>query len=233
MYNIASEETYQDGQIIFDEGSSGTLVYVILSGTVEVSKTVGGKKFVIEFLQPGEVFGELGFLGGIERTATVRAIGEATLGVIDRAFLDEEFNKLSSNFRAILIAVVERFKKMIDQTCAFSSGKETRALESLSVRYKDKKAFIDGYTGNLSSGGLFIGTEKPLREGEQFFLKLQLPGFPHIMQIKCEVVWAREKAGNTHDSPTGMGIRFLEMTKKDNQVMKQYLKDIAKGEERD
>ena len=55
MFNIASEETYQDGQIIIKEGTSGDWVYVILSGTVEISKTVRGKEFVIELLQPNEV----------------------------------------------------------------------------------------------------------------------------------------------------------------------------------
>lgn len=116
MFNVASEETYQDGQVIFEEGSSGDWVYVILSGQVEIFKSVGGKKVVIEVLQPEDVFGELGFLGGFERTATAMAIGETTVGIIDRTSLDEEFNKLSSDFRIILGAVVERFRKMIDRT---------------------------------------------------------------------------------------------------------------------
>jgi len=41
MYHIASEETYKDGQVILEEGSSGDWVYVVLSGSVEISKTIG------------------------------------------------------------------------------------------------------------------------------------------------------------------------------------------------
>ncbi|MBW2358476.1 MAG: cyclic nucleotide-binding domain-containing protein [Deltaproteobacteria bacterium] len=59
QYNIANEETYQDGQIIFKEGSPGDWVYVILSGSVEISKDIRGQKDIIEKLQPGDVFGEL------------------------------------------------------------------------------------------------------------------------------------------------------------------------------
>ena len=126
MFNLAkvvAEENYQDGQIIFEEGNSGDWMYVVLSGNVEISKTVGGKKVIIKKLQPEEVFGELGFLGSIKRTATVRAVGETTVGVIDREFLTREFNKLSPEVRDILVAVVKRFKEIIDVACRLSTRK--------------------------------------------------------------------------------------------------------------
>ena len=58
MFYVASEETYEDGQVIVEEGGSGDWIYVVLAGRVELSKTVGGKKFVIEWIKPGEVFGD-------------------------------------------------------------------------------------------------------------------------------------------------------------------------------
>ena len=226
MFNIASEETYQDGQVIIKEGTTGDWVYVVLSGTVEISKMVKGKKFVISLLRPQEVFGELAFIGSVTRTATACAIGETTVGVMDRAFLDHEFNKLNSEFRAILVTLVDRFKKMIDRTSNFSSRKEPRILKGFSLKYKDKKSFVKAYTENVSSGGLFIKTENPLERGEQFMLKLQLPGFADTMKIKCEVAWIRKKSKATDDLPAGMGITFIEMTKNDDQALKKYLKDI-------
>ena len=226
MFNIASEETYQDGQIIIKEGSSGDWVYIIRSGSVEISKTIGGKKFVIEILQPGEVFGELGFLGGVKRTATARAVGETAVGILDREFLDQEFNKLYSDFRAILTAVVERFKKMIDRSSGFSSREQTRILETYSLKYKDKKSFVDAYSGDLSGGGIFIKTGNPLERGEQFSLKLQLPGIPNSVETKCEVVWTRKKHEETDTAPAGMGVRFIEMTRKNHQTLTQFLKNV-------
>ncbi len=123
MIHIADEEVFQDGQVIFEEGSSGDWIYVILSGTVEISKKVGDKKVIVQKLQPEEVFGELGFLGNIKRTATARAIGETTLGIVDREFVDREFNKLSSDFRIILSAVVTRLKETVDLACRLSTRK--------------------------------------------------------------------------------------------------------------
>ena len=63
VYNIALEEAYRDGETIFEEGNSGDWVYVVLSGEVEVSKTVEGKTFTLGTLKPGEVFGELALIG--------------------------------------------------------------------------------------------------------------------------------------------------------------------------
>jgi len=228
MFNLASEDVYQDGEIIIREGTTGDWVYVVLSGTVEISKTVEGKKFVIELLPQGEIFGELGFLGNVKRTATARAIGETRVGVIDRGFLDQEYNKLYSDFRAILNAVVDRFKKMTDRASEFSSPKEIRILDTLTVTYKNRESFLDAYNGNLSSGGIFISTKNPRKQGEQFLLKLRLPTLEDSVKIKCEVVRAKENAEDLKDSPLGMEVKFIDMTKKNHQMLKSYLVPVHK-----
>jgi len=211
MYHIASKETYEDGQIIFKEGSYGDWLYVVLSGSVEISKTINAEKFVLTVLEPGEVFGELAYLGAIKRTATAHAIGKTTLGVIDRTFLDQEFNKLSEFFRAILVAEVKRFRNLIERACAFSSRKEPRVQKTLSLIFKDRQSFVKAYTGNISRGGLFIRTEDPLKQGEQFLLKLQLPDLSEPVKVMCKVVWTREQS-DSETRPSGMGVKFCEMT---------------------
>lgn len=229
MFIFSSEETYQDGQIIFEGGASGNWVYMILSGSVEIYRMGEGKKFVLETLKEGEVFGELSFLGNIKRTATARAIGETTVGIIDRDSLDEEYNKLSSDFRSILISVATRFKTMIDRTTEISARREPRVPRTLSLTYKDQESFAKAYTANVSGGGLFIRTKKPLGQGEQFVLNLQLAGLPNPMKIKCEVVWARKQADDAGKRPPGMGVKFVEIAKRDGQTLEHYLKVAVRG----
>ncbi|MBN1101910.1 MAG: TIGR02266 family protein [Deltaproteobacteria bacterium] len=231
MHTVASEETYSDGQLIFREGSPGDWVYIILSGSVEITKSVEGREVVIEVLKEGEVFGELGFLGGIRRTAGARAEGETTLGVIDRTFLDHEFNKLSTDFRSILVAVVKRFKKMIDQISETSYRMDPRLPNTLSLAYKDRQSFVKAYTVNVSLGGLFIKTEKPLAKGEKFQLKLQLPDIPDSLMIQCQVAWTRKPGGQGEAGPAGMGITFMQMSPKDDQVFKRYLRELMINKE--
>jgi CRP-like cAMP-binding protein len=111
MLPIATYETYQDGQVIFEEGSHGDWIYAIESGAVELSKAVVGGRAVIVVLESGDVFGEIAFLARIPRTATARAVGETTVGLIDRAFLDTEYNKLSQYFQVILRTLSLRLKR--------------------------------------------------------------------------------------------------------------------------
>ena len=115
VYIVSAEETYHYGQVIYEEGNSGDWVYVILSGFVEVSKNIQGKKYIIEILQSGDVFGVLEYIGRSKRTTTVRSVGMTTLGLIDREFLDREYNQLSMQLRGILELTALRSEKIINR----------------------------------------------------------------------------------------------------------------------
>lgn len=228
MFSLASEEKYDDGKVIFQEGSPGDWVYVILAGSVKITKTVRGRQFTLSILQTGEVFGEISFLGGTKkRTATAWAIGETTLGVIDRVSLDDEFNKISSDFRSILVGSVRRFGIMLDRACDFATRTAPRIPKALSLAYKDRQSFIQAYTGNISSGGLSLKTENPLNAGEKFLLNLQLPEGGDTLKITCEVKWARKKEEGTSARPPGMGVQFKEMSTSDREKLILYLKKIG------
>lgn len=230
MYHIASEETYHHGEMIFKEGSSGDWVYVVQAGSVEISKTLQGHKYIIEVLETGDIFGEVDFLGGMGRIATAQAIGETTVGVIDREFLDQEFNKLSEDFRLILVATAHRVKKMTDRATEFTVRKEPRVAKVLPVMFKYGDTFIKGHLGNMSSWGLFIKTDNPLSPGHKFSLRLNLPGIKETLTLKCEVVWTRTRPEGAN-RPTGMGIKFRDIDMKDYRLLKQYIREQGKDED--
>lgn len=114
MFQIATYETFQDGQVIFQEGTHGDWIYIVEEGTVEISRNVNGKKVIIVTLKEGEIFGEVAYIGKVARSATASAVGETTVGIIDRNFFDQEFNKLSGNFQMILKTMAMRLKKTTD-----------------------------------------------------------------------------------------------------------------------
>lgn len=62
---------YQAGDVIIEEGSKGTAMFVLLSGTVKVGKGTDSRLHIE--LKPGDIFGEIAFLADTDRTADVTA----------------------------------------------------------------------------------------------------------------------------------------------------------------
>lgn len=66
--------SFQTGDVVVTEGDSGTSVYVIKSGRAKVTTHILGKRIELAILEKGDFFGEVAFLTGRLRTATVTAI---------------------------------------------------------------------------------------------------------------------------------------------------------------
>lgn len=124
MFQIASYETYQDGQIIFKEGDNGDWIYVVDDGEVEISKDVGGQRIVVEILKEGYVFGEMAYIDKEPRSATATAKGKTVVGIIDREFFDKEFNKISADFQQVLKTVAFRLRKVTQKSVDAQGGKK-------------------------------------------------------------------------------------------------------------
>ena len=106
---------------------------------------------------------------------------------------------------------------------------EPRIIKSLSLKFKDRQAFVQAYTANLSKGGLFIKTEQPVNTGDEFLLKLQIPDIPSPLQIKCEVKCTLQQKDARDKQPPGMGVKFGEMSKKDYQFLQECLETSGPG----
>ena len=224
MFQISTEETHKDGEIIFEEGAAGDWIYVVLSGAVELSKQVEDKQVVIDIVEPEDVFGELGFIARTPRTATARAVGETVLGIVDRNFLDQEFNKLSSDFQDILKYLALRLKKTTE--IAFHSKmrrKDPRVQKTLSLTFKSEAGLSKAFSEDISIGGMFIRTNKPLTMGEVFTLKMKLPSIEEPLTVGCEVAWVRQEDKATASLPAGMGVKFIQISDADHHRLKQVL----------
>ena len=69
---------YDVGDVIFEEGSTGRELYVVLDGAVEIAKVNAGSKTVIITLGKGEFFGEMAVIDGSARSATAIAATSST-----------------------------------------------------------------------------------------------------------------------------------------------------------
>lgn len=72
--------TLEPGQAIVRQGETGKSVYVIASGSVKVwTTTQTGERLDLAVLGPSDFFGEISFLTGAPRTATVETAEEAVI----------------------------------------------------------------------------------------------------------------------------------------------------------
>ena len=69
---------YGVGDVIFEEGSTGRELFVVLDGAVEIAKVNGDRKTVIITLGKGEFFGEMAVIDGSSRSATAIAASADT-----------------------------------------------------------------------------------------------------------------------------------------------------------
>jgi CRP-like cAMP-binding protein len=82
---VAHTRRLRPREELFHKGDEGTQVFVIVRGRLRVGTTSAeGSDVLFRIMNPGEVFGELALLAGGERTATVSAIDECELLVLDR-----------------------------------------------------------------------------------------------------------------------------------------------------
>jgi type IV pilus assembly protein PilZ len=86
-----------------------------------------------------------------------------------------------------------------------------RAPIELKVEYKKLNTFFADYTRNISKGGTFIKTDKPLPVGTEFLFRLVIPKVTQPIEISGEVIWTNEPGNHSHPevADSGMGIRFI------------------------
>lgn len=73
------------GSTLLRKGEDGGDLYIVESGAFMVYEDGAGEEFVLAMLNPGDVFGELSFLDGSPRSASVRAQSDGTLLRLERS----------------------------------------------------------------------------------------------------------------------------------------------------
>ena len=61
---------FEVGEVIFEEGSTGRELFVVLDGRIDIVKLNGASNTVIVTLGKGEFFGEMAVIDGSARSAT-------------------------------------------------------------------------------------------------------------------------------------------------------------------
>lgn len=87
---IAREESHRGGDVIFEEGSVGDSIYLILDGKVRISRSVSGMgEEALAVLGPGDAFGEMSLIDDFPRSADARVHERCRLLVISKEAMED------------------------------------------------------------------------------------------------------------------------------------------------
>ncbi|XP_043535155.1 cGMP-dependent protein kinase 2 isoform X3 [Chiloscyllium plagiosum] len=136
------ERSYQQTDLVIQEGEPGNHLYVLADGILEVMQN--GK--LLGQMQPGTAFGELAILYNCKRTATVKAVTESWIWVLDRQV-----------FQSIMMETAQaRNRKYFNFLSSVSLLKDlpeeklSKIVDCLEVDYYDQGDYIirEGEQGN-------------------------------------------------------------------------------------
>ena len=136
------QKKFIKGQVIIAEGTEGKTLYLIHSGKVEVSKQGKQGPLRLATLGPNEVFGEMSLIDDrfSKRTATVRALEDTELTILDRKGFDHYLQQVPPGIHNLIKRLSSRLRETNDLISKASA--ETKGLpKALKI---DEKAEAEG-----------------------------------------------------------------------------------------
>jgi Domain of unknown function (DUF4388)/Cyclic nucleotide-binding domain len=127
---ILEEEEFYDGKTIVKEGTHGKWIWVLIEGKVKISKNTQRGPLTILHLGEGCYVGTFTSLlfHDYARSATVTAVGDVRLGLLDTQRLAGEFYTLSPVFRGMLVSLDRRLKKTTERVAELAMKQQGFAV---------------------------------------------------------------------------------------------------------
>jgi len=107
---IGTKKMYKKNDVVLMEEGADTALFVIVNGKVKVARSSNdGREVILTILSESDFFGEMAILDGLTRSATVTAIEESELFLIQR----NDFLNLLREFPEISISLLQELTKRL------------------------------------------------------------------------------------------------------------------------
>ncbi|WP_319469546.1 cyclic nucleotide-binding domain-containing protein [uncultured Pseudodesulfovibrio sp.] len=107
-------KAYYKGQTIYKEGQQGSIAYMVKKGSVNIYRTVNGRKTIVDRLGKGEIFGEMGVLSDEPRTNSAEAAEYCDLMVITEQIFQTLLGRCPKTIQYLTKTFVKRLRKSAD-----------------------------------------------------------------------------------------------------------------------
>jgi len=106
--NASTLQTIPAGEVLIKEGDQECNIFIIRSGSVTISKQIGGKEVFLNYVPAGLYVGEMALVGDGVRTATARAAIKTDVIKIDGEVFTELFQTNPQLKQALMAKAQER-----------------------------------------------------------------------------------------------------------------------------
>ena len=139
------------GQLVFQANDPGGTLFVIREGSVEVFiKDETGERFVLETPGPGEVFGEISFLDGGSRTASVVVVEDLDALAVDRDDLSHLFRAHPEAGLDIIAAMGKRLRRSVELLRNTASRNVNTEVEDRRTTVERAADWIAAFSGSIT-----------------------------------------------------------------------------------
>ncbi|MBO6560889.1 MAG: cyclic nucleotide-binding domain-containing protein [Nisaea sp.] len=108
QYKEAKTRRYKKGQLVFAEGDEAFEAFIVLLGSVEISIGIGKGRKVLDVITENQMFGEMGVIADIPRTATGRCLEDTELVVVDRSLIEPKIREMDPYIRYLMDSLISR-----------------------------------------------------------------------------------------------------------------------------
>jgi len=167
--HVLDEEEYHAGERIARAGGHGKWIWIILKGSVNVTRETSNGPMNIANLGEGCFIGGFTILPFMEytRSVTITALDDVQLGLLDTEFLYRDFMSLSPDFRRILLSLDGRLRKITDRAVElFMKEDKTKGFT------KNKKIVIEKGSSKQEAFAILEGETYVVGQTQKGYLPL-------------------------------------------------------------
>ena len=99
------------GEIIFHEGNPSSNAYIVGLGSIEIVENTENGQKVMGVLGENEIFGEMGLIDGLPRSATARALEDSVVYVLTPQTFDTMVQENPEALLPILKILISRLRE--------------------------------------------------------------------------------------------------------------------------
>lgn len=98
-----------------------------------------------------------------------------------------------------------------------------RVVCKVDVTLESESTFYNGFTENISTGGLFIATYDTRPMGQNVKLEFTIPGKDGPIEVDGKIRWLRVYNETTPDIIPGMGVEFVDLDESDLRAIEEFI----------